>query len=117
MRSPSAGRVAWDLCRQGSLIITGGAAHHGRRRSLSTEGGQVMKQQMEAELLFDCPDARDRAIVELTKRGFDVEILDWVDEYEGVLLTPTVWIKVRGASEDTEDEFFAEMHELAKQFS
>jgi hypothetical protein len=76
-----------------------------------------MKQQMYAELMFDHPSGRDRAVAELSKRGFDVEVLDWVDEYEGVLLTPTVWIKVRGASELDENEFFREMQHLAEQFS
>jgi hypothetical protein len=84
---------------------------------LTTEGNQVMKQQMQADLMFDHPDSRDRAIAELTKRGFDVELLDWVDEYEGATLTPTVWIKVRGASELDENEFFDEMQHLAAQFN
>jgi hypothetical protein len=74
-------------------------------------------QRMEAELMFDNEGSRDRAIVELTKRGFDIELLDWVDEYEGVALTPTVWIKVRGASELNDDQFFDEMHRFAAQFS
>jgi hypothetical protein len=76
-----------------------------------------MKQQMEADLMFDHPDGRDRAIAELTKRGFDVEVLDRVDEYEGVVLTPTVWIKVRGTSELNESEFFDDMMHLAGRFS
>ena len=76
-----------------------------------------MKQQMFAELLFDHPSGRDLAVAELTKQGFDVEILDWVDEHEGVVLTPTVWIKVRGASELDDHEFFNEMMHLAEQFS
>jgi hypothetical protein len=70
---------------------------------------KVMKQQMEAELVFDHPDARDLAVAELTKLGFNVEILDWVDEHEGVVLSSTVWIKVRGASELDDHEFFHEM--------
>jgi hypothetical protein len=72
-----------------------------------------MKQQMYAELLFDRPAGRDLAIIELTKLGFDVEILDWVDP-EG---STCVWIKVRGLSELSEDEFFNEMGHLAEQFS
>jgi hypothetical protein len=72
---------------------------------------------MEAELLFDHPAGRDLAVAELTKLGFAVEKLDWVDEYEGVVLTPTVWIKVRGASELDEHEFFDAMAHLAEQFS
>jgi len=75
-----------------------------------------MKRKMEAELLFDHPNGRDRAVAELIKRGFDVEILDWRDEHEGLLLTATVWIKVRGASELDEHEFFREMGHLAGQF-
>jgi hypothetical protein len=76
-----------------------------------------MKQQMEAELLFKDPNGRDLAIAELTKRGFEVELLDAVDEWEGVVLSPTVWIKVRGASELDEHGFFNEMAQLAEQFN
>lgn len=76
-----------------------------------------MKQQMEAELIFDHSNGRDLAVAELTKQGFDVEILDWVDEYEEIVLSPTVWIKVRGASELDENEFLAEMGHLAQRFS
>jgi hypothetical protein len=72
-----------------------------------------MKQQMEAELIFDHPNSRDLAVDELIKQGFDVEILDWVDP-EG---STCVWVKVRGLSELSEDEFFNEMAHLAKQFS
>jgi hypothetical protein len=76
-----------------------------------------MKQQMYAELLFDHPEARDRAIIELTKQGFEIELLDYVDEYEGVILTPTVWIAVRGAYAGSDDAFFDEMAHLAGHFS
>jgi hypothetical protein len=78
---------------------------------------QPLKQRMEAELMFDNPEARDRAIVALTKRGFEVELLDYVDEYEGVILTPTVWIAVTGAYAGSEDAFFDEMRHLAEHFS
>jgi hypothetical protein len=75
-----------------------------------------MKQQMYAELIFDHPNNRNFAVAELTEQGFDVEILDWVDEFEGVVLSPTVWIKVRGPSELEQDEFFNEMAALAEHF-
>ena len=76
-----------------------------------------MKQLMEAELMFDNPEARDRAIVELSKLGLEVELLlDQVDEYEGVVLTPTVWIRVTGPYEGSDDEFFREMGHLAGRF-
>ena len=58
-----------------------------------------MPQKMEAELIFDHPAGRDLAVAVLKKQGYEVEILDWVDEYEGAILTPTVWIKVRGSYE------------------
>jgi hypothetical protein len=90
-------------------VANGGASHQ-------TAESKVMKRQMEAELMFDHPNGRDLAVAELTKLGFNVEILDWVDEYEGVLLTPTVWIKVRGVSELSQDEFMTEMGHLAEQF-
>jgi hypothetical protein len=76
-----------------------------------------MKQQMEAELLFLDPSNRDLAVTEFKKRGYDVELLDWVDEYEGNVLTPCVWIKVRGVFELDQREFFNEMMHLAEQFS
>ena len=76
-----------------------------------------MKQRMEAELLFNDPDGRDLAIAELILRGFEVELLDAVDEWEGVVLTPTVWIKVRGASELDEHGFFDGMTQLAELFT
>ena len=75
-----------------------------------------MKQQMQAELMFDHPNGRDLAVAELTKLGFNVEILDWIDEDEGVVLSSTVWIKVRGASELDQDKFFDEMNAFAGQF-
>jgi hypothetical protein len=76
-----------------------------------------VKLQMEAELLFDNPKARDRAIVEIRKRGLDVELLDYVDEHEGVLLSATVWIRVCGLSELDDDEFFDEMSRMADQLN
>jgi hypothetical protein len=73
--------------------------------------------QMLAELLFDHPGARDLAVVELKRLGFQIKLLDYVDEYEGVVLTPTVWIQVRGTYEGSDNEFFAEMMHLAEKFS
>jgi hypothetical protein len=78
---------------------------------------QQMTAQMEAELIFDGPASRDRAVEELTRQGFAVELLDWVDEFEGEILTATVWIKVTGAYAGSDIEFFAEMTHLAEQFS
>ena len=76
-----------------------------------------MRQLMEANLLFDTPSDGGLAVAELTKLGFAVEFLDWVDEWEGVVLSETVWIRVRGASELDEDGFFNEMASLAEQFN
>ena len=76
-----------------------------------------MKKQMEAELMFNHPDGRDRALAELSKRGFEVELLDRTDTHEGVLLSLTVWVRVQGVSELSEDEFFDEMAHLANQFN
>ena len=76
-----------------------------------------MPQKMEAELIFDHPAGRDLAVAVLKKQGYEVEILDWVDEYEGAILTPTVWIKVRGSYEGSDHEFFDEMGDLARRFS
>jgi hypothetical protein len=76
-----------------------------------------MKQLMEAELIFDNPEARDRAVVELTKQGYTVELLDWVDDDDdGAVLSPMVWVKIRGPYEGSDTEFLGEMGHLAEQF-
>jgi hypothetical protein len=76
-----------------------------------------MKQQMmEAELLFDRPHDRDLAVAELTRRGFDVEFLDCVDKYGGVVLSETVWVRVRGVSALDDHGFFKEMETLVEPF-
>ena len=73
---------------------------------------------MESVLMFDDPAARDGATPELIERGYGIELLlDAVDEHEGVVLTPSVWIKVTGPYAGSEDEFFAEMHAFAQQFN
>jgi len=76
-----------------------------------------MLQKMEAELLFDHPAARDLAVTELKRLGYDVELLDYIDEFEGVVLTPTVWIQVKGAYEGNDNEFFDEMAHFAERFN
>ena len=77
-----------------------------------------MRKQMESELMFPDVPSRDLAIAELSKRGFEIELLlDRVDRHEGIVLTSTVWIKVSGPSELDEDEFFDEMAHLAEQFN
>jgi hypothetical protein len=72
-----------------------------------------MRQQMFAELIFDHPHGRDLAVVELTKQGFKITVLDWTDPGG----TPTTWVEVRGVSELSQDDFLAEMGHLASQFS
>jgi len=77
-----------------------------------------MKQMkaMEAELMFEHPEGRDRAVSALVKQGFEVELLDdRVDKYEGVLLSPAVWLRVTGAADD-EDKFAAAMERVAEKF-
>ena len=73
-----------------------------------------MSQLMEAILMFDGPADRDLAIPKLVARGFDVECLNEEDRYEGVLLSETVWITVRGNSNLNDSGFFDEMHALAE---
>ena len=72
-----------------------------------------MLQAMEAEIMFDGPEGRDRAIVELAKRGYAIELL--LDRVDGCG-TPTVWITVRGATELDEDQFFDTMKRVAEPF-
>jgi hypothetical protein len=45
-----------------------------------------------------------------------IEILDWVDEYEGIVLSPTVWIKSEVPLSST-STILAEMGHLAQRFS
>jgi hypothetical protein len=76
-----------------------------------------MKHQMQAEILF--PDARDvpPAIVALKKLGFEIEVLDWVDEHEGELLSETLWLMARIESELSQDEFLTFASELAEELN
>ena len=69
---------------------------------------------MEATLIFDHPHDRDLAIPEFTKLGFEIERLNEEDRHEGVLLSETVWITVRGNSNLDDDDFFHEMQALAE---
>jgi hypothetical protein len=73
-----------------------------------------MSRLMEAILMFDGPADRDRAIPRLVERGFEIELLNEEDRYEGVLLSETVWIIARGSSDLAEDDFFHEMQALAE---
>jgi hypothetical protein len=65
-----------------------------------------MLQRMEAEILFDDQAAADAASAVLATHGFTIERLPYVDEYEGVVLTPTVWVKIRTDSELDDSDFF-----------
>lgn len=65
-----------------------------------------MPQKMEAEILFDDQNAADAARAVLVTHGFAIERLPYVDEYEGVVLSPTVWIKARIDSELDDSDFF-----------
>ena len=65
-----------------------------------------MLQRMEAEILFDDQNAADAGSAVLAMHGFTIERLPWVDVYEGVVLTPTVWIKARIDSELDDSDFF-----------
>lgn len=65
-----------------------------------------MPQKMEAEILFDDQNAADAGSAVLATHGFTIERLPWVDVYEGVVLTPTVWIKARIDSELDDSDFF-----------
>lgn len=65
-----------------------------------------MLQRMVAEMLFDNQTAANAAGTVLAAQGFAIETLPWVDEYEGVVLSSTVWIKARIDSELTASKFF-----------
>jgi hypothetical protein len=60
-----------------------------------------MAQQMEAEVLFLNPDDVNPGVAALVERDFEVEVLDWVDDYG-----PTIWIKAKVTSELAENRFF-----------
>lgn len=59
-----------------------------------------MKQRMmEAEILFLNPNDVGPGSIALIEHGFEVETLDWVDDYG-----PTVWIRAKITSELDEGE-------------
>jgi hypothetical protein len=57
-------------------------------------------QQMEAEILFLNPDHLNPCVAALVERDFEVEVLDWIDDYG-----PTIWIKAKATSELTAGHF------------
>jgi hypothetical protein len=58
-----------------------------------------MVQRTEAEILFLDPDDVNPGVA-LIEHGFEVEVLDWVDDYG-----PTVWIRARITTELATDCF------------
>lgn len=60
-----------------------------------------MLQRMEAEILFLDPDDVAPGSATLIEHGFDVEVLDWIDDYR-----PTVFIRAKITSELDQDHFF-----------
>jgi hypothetical protein len=65
-----------------------------------------MLQKMQAEIMFDDQDAADAASAVLAARGFAIEPLPWIDEHEGVVLSSTIWIRVKIDSELDASAFF-----------
>jgi hypothetical protein len=83
-----------------------GAAREWAAPVFLIKGDLNMLQRMEAEILFDDQDAADAVGAVLAARGFAIEPLDWVDEDEGVVLSPTVWIRARILTELDASRFF-----------
>jgi hypothetical protein len=59
-----------------------------------------MLQRMQADFCFCNPDDAGPATAVLIEHGFEVENLDWIDEYG-----PTVFIRARITTEIDEDHF------------
>jgi hypothetical protein len=59
-----------------------------------------MLQRMVAEILFLDPADRDPCIAVLKELGFEVELLDWTDDYG-----PTVWIEAQINTDVSADRF------------
>jgi hypothetical protein len=73
----------------------------------------ITVRKMQAEIMFyDDPSEVPPAIFALKARGFEVEVLDSVDAYEGELLTLTMWIRTRCMSDLDMDRFFDWMQAL-----
>jgi hypothetical protein len=53
-----------------------------------------MLQRMEAVVLFYSPSDLDPGTAALVEHGFEVEVLDYIDDYG-----PAIWIKAKVASE------------------
>lgn len=60
-----------------------------------------MLRKMDAEILFLDPKDVSAGSAALIDLGFEVEVLDWVDDYG-----PTVFIRARITSELDQDQFF-----------
>jgi hypothetical protein len=71
-----------------------------------------MQQQMEAEILFLDPADVNAGVAALTARGFEVEVMDWVDPGG-----PTVWIMARIATGLSQDAFFEYIHDIAEELN
>ena len=71
-----------------------------------------MLQRMIAECLFLDPNDLSPGSAALVERGFDVEVLDWIDD-----CGPTVWVKARITSELDEYRFLDWVKTIIEPFS
>jgi hypothetical protein len=71
-----------------------------------------MLRRFEAEILFLHPNDVDPCAAVLNERGFDVEVLNWIDP-----CGPTVWIKARITADITEVFFFDWVRHLVGPFN
>lgn len=70
-----------------------------------------MLQRMQVDALFGDPEDVNPGIAALAERGFEVKILDWVDEYG-----PTVFIRAWINTELDESDFFDWVWGIVDQF-
>jgi hypothetical protein len=63
--------------------------------------------RMSAEIIFLDPDDMSSAVPKLVDQGFDVEVLDWADDY-----SPARWIMAAITTELGEHAFLDEMDRL-----
>jgi hypothetical protein len=67
-----------------------------------------MLQRMEAEILFLDPDDVNLGSATLIEQGFEVEVLDWIDDS-----SPTVWINATITTELDQYDFFLWVYNIA----
>jgi hypothetical protein len=76
-----------------------------KRRGKHEQTGGTQMKDFEASVMFDCPEDAAEAAAALQASGYELTLNPGlVDEYEGKLLTPSVFGVIRGQTELTDEE-------------